>query len=164
MEETMTVLYEAIQHESDEFAKGDLISPITQRTKGKNTSIENIVYAVVAVGKRWSRWRLTIGKREIESVFSEEVPSGEAWKRDFLYEIQPLCSIDGKRLLTKAHGSMRAAGWYFRRSTIHGEAAILLLESYVEGWKALLREGELRGDFYELSKTLEIIASKGNGK
>lgn len=151
--------YRAVEHESDEFAVGDIIEINASRLKGKNVKFQpGEVYCVVAVENRWSRWKLEIGKKELEYKISDSRPEGEAWKRDQLIEIHPLLikRWGNLNLNLKTIGSQRAGSYYFRKSKIKKEEVIKMVSDYFENLKKLILQGEHHGDFKTLCDVLRL--------
>lgn len=160
MKQNKHVLYQSIVTESDEFATGELIETIASRLRSKNTGFQaGEVYIVVSCMRRWARFKLTMGKKEIEYAVSDTEPKGEAWKKDFLYEIHPIASKKFGRIqaMLRSYGSQRASGYYFRKASdsVANESK-KLVNMYIHDLTELLQHGNLRGIFETHSETLKI--------
>lgn len=157
-------MYRPVEVESDEFAKGELIETFPSRLKGRNTGFEpGEIYVVIAILKRWSRWKLTMGNKELEYCVSETIPEGEEWKRDFMYEIHPLFvkTFGGEISLSlKTFGSQRAAGFYFKKARMRKEEAVAKISQYFESLLRLINVAELSTEFQILADTLQLMSSQ----
>ena len=163
MKTQSSVCYQEIATESDEFVAGELIKINSSRLKGKQTGFKpGEIYLVIATQKRWSRWKLTMGKKELEYCVSDERPNGEAWKRDFLCELHPLySSLCGQKNLTlKSYGSQRAGAYYFTKYRISKDEVKKGIKEYFEKLSNML-DGKVTGDFVILANMLNRGTSFG---